>query len=243
MARRVADLRLALEVMSQPSPRDPWYVPAPLTGAPVAGPVRVAVVTDPAGQGTSPQVAEGVRRAAQALAAAGYAVEELEPPGVAQAAATWLDLLGADLRIMWPLMGPLVSEDANRFMTTHMGTYPVIDAAAHMQAFMARQALGRAWEEFQADVPLIVAPIATEPPFLVGADLTEEGIRAIGASMRMVVTVNLLGVPAVAVTTGVADGLPQTVQVIGPRFREDLCLAAAAEIEAACGVLTPIDPR
>jgi amidase len=243
MARRVADLRLALEVMSQPSPRDPWYVPAPLTGALVAGPVRVAVVTDPAGQGTSPQVAEGVRRAAQALAAAGYAVEELEPPGVAQAAATWLDLLGADLRIMWPLMGPLVSEDANRFMTTHMGTYPVIDAAAHMQAFMARQALGRAWEEFQADVPLIVAPIATEPPFLVGADLTEEGIRAIGASMRMVVTVNLLGVPAVAVTTGVADGLPQTVQVIGPRFREDLCLAAAAEIEAACGVLTPIDPR
>jgi amidase len=45
------------------------------------------------------------------------------------------------------------------------------------------------------------------------------------------------------VPAGVADGLPQVVQVIGPRFREDLCLDAAEAIEAACGVLTPIDPR
>jgi amidase len=39
------------------------------------------------------------------------------------------------------------------------------------------------------------------------------------------------------------DGLPQAVQVIGPAYREDLCLDAAAAIEAALGVITPIDPR
>jgi amidase len=38
-------------------------------------------------------------------------------------------------------------------------------------------------------------------------------------------------------------GLPQAVQIIGPRFREDMCLAAAAAIEAGTGRLTPIDPR
>jgi amidase len=32
------------------------------------------------------------------------------------------------------------------------------------------------------------------------------------------------------------------VQTIGPRFREDLCLAAADAIEARAGPLTPIDP-
>src|SRR5439155_2029018 len=63
MARRVADLRLALEAMSRPSPRDPWYVPAPLAGEPPPQPVRVALVVDPAGQGVSEQVAGGVRRA------------------------------------------------------------------------------------------------------------------------------------------------------------------------------------
>jgi amidase len=37
--------------------------------------------------------------------------------------------------------------------------------------------------------------------------------------------------------------LPQAVQIIGPRFREDLCLDAAAVVGAATEALTPIDPR
>lgn len=243
MARRVADLGLALEVMSRPSARDPWHVPAPLAGAPVPDPVRVAVVVDPAGQGTSPQVAGGVRRAAEVLAAAGYAVEEVEPPQVALAAETWTNMLAADIRVMWQLMSPLVSDDANRFMDAFLAMAPELDFGTYLQTYMAREALGRAWGEFQEAHPLIVAPVATEPPFPVGADLTDAGIRAIAASMRMVVAVNLLGLPAVAVPTGVDQGLPQAVQVIGPRFREDLCLAAAGAIEDACGVLAPIDPR
>lgn len=52
-----------------------------------------------------------------------------------------------------------------------------------------------------------------------------------------------MGVPAVAVPTGLADGLPTGVQIVGRAFREDLCLAAAQEIENRLGVLTPVDPR
>jgi amidase len=40
-----------------------------------------------------------------------------------------------------------------------------------------------------------------------------------------------------------ATGLPIGVLVGGRRFREDICLDAAAVIEAAAGVATPIDPR
>ncbi|MGY1609905.1 MULTISPECIES: hypothetical protein [unclassified Geodermatophilus] len=61
--------------------------------------------------------------------------------------------------------------------------------------------------------------------------------------MRMAIAVNALGLPAAAVPVGVADGLPQVVQVIGPRHREDLCLDAAAALEDRLGILTPIDPR
>jgi amidase len=61
--------------------------------------------------------------------------------------------------------------------------------------------------------------------------------------MRMVVTVNLLGLPAVAVPVGESDGLPQVVQIVGRRFREDTCLDAAESIEQRRGQLTPIDPR
>ena len=62
-------------------------------------------------------------------------------------------------------------------------------------------------------------------------------------TMRMAMAVNALGLPAVAVPVGVAHGIPQAVQVIGPRYREDLCLDAAQAVEERLGILTPIDPR
>jgi amidase len=52
----------------------------------------------------------------------------------------------------------------------------------------------------------------------------------------------LLGLPAVAVPTGVHDGLPVGVQVQADRWRDDWCLDAAAAIEATLGSFTPIDP-
>jgi len=61
--------------------------------------------------------------------------------------------------------------------------------------------------------------------------------------MRMVLAVSALGLPAVVLPVGIAGGLPQAVQLIGPRYREDLCLDAAAAIEDRLGILTPIDPR
>ena len=60
--------------------------------------------------------------------------------------------------------------------------------------------------------------------------------------MRITVAVNLLGLPSVAVPVGVDGGIPQGVQVIGPRFREDLCLDAAEAIEARTTPLTPVTP-
>jgi amidase len=36
--------------------------------------------------------------------------------------------------------------------------------------------------------------------------------------------------------------IPQAVQVIGARYREDPCLDAAGAIEDRLGIITPIDP-
>ncbi|TMD03194.1 MAG: amidase [Chloroflexi bacterium] len=224
MARHVADLRLALEVMARPSWRDPWYAPVPIAGPPASRPIRVAMVVDPAGSGTSPQVADGVRKAGKQLAAAGYVVDEIEPPAIAEAAEVWANVLIPEVRAMWPMMSSIISDGANRFMGVVFDANPA-----------------RKWAEFQLEHPLILAPVCTEPPFTVGTDLTPEGVAGIVRSMRMVVVVNLLGLPAAAVPVGVAEGLPQEVQVIGPRYREDLCLDAAEALEEAFGTLTPID--
>jgi amidase len=81
--------------------------------------------------------------------------------------------------------------------------------------------------EFQERHPLIVAPIYTDIPFEVGKDRTTAVVAEIVHGMRMTIAVNALGLPAVALPVGTGDGLPQSVQVIGPRYREDLCLHAA----------------
>jgi amidase len=117
------------------------------------------------------------------------------------------------------------------------------DPLTTILSFMTRESLLRAWGEFQEGHPLIVAPIFTDAPFEVGKDMTARGVAEIHRGMRMALAVNALGLPAVALPVGIAEGLPQAVQVIGPRYREDLCLDAAEAIEDRLGIITPIDPR
>ena len=74
-------------------------------------------------------------------------------------------------------------------------------------------------------------------------DLDDDHVAETIHGMRMAIAVNTLGLPAVALPVGIGDNLPQSVQVIGPRYREDLCLDAAAALEDRLGIITPIDPR
>ena len=238
MARRVGDLRVALQVMAGPTWRDPWSMPAPLRGAEPPKPVRVALVVDPAGQGAAGQVQEGVRKAASALEDAGYVVDELEPPSIEVAAKAALDMIVADTRATWGLMPFSMPADTTRFISSLLEVAGDPDPLC----LMTRAWLLRAWAEFQEEHPLIVAPIYTRIPFEVGKDLSVAEVAETVRGMRMAIAVNALGLPAVAVPVGTGDGLPQVVQVIGGRYREDLCLDAAAALEERLGIITPIDP-
>jgi amidase len=54
--------------------------------------------------------------------------------------------------------------------------------------------------------------------------------------------ISSLGLPGLAVPTGIADGVPVGVQLVAGRFQEELCLAAGAVIENSLARTTPIDP-
>jgi amidase len=159
MARRVDDLRAAFEVLRRPSDRDPWY--APVEAGRPGGPARVAVVT---GQDTHPDVAAGVRRAADALAGAGYQVEELDPPALQDATTVWLTVVGHDLGLIWPVLEAVASKDAIGFLTAALAAGPPTDPAAATHALVARHGLARAWAAFQRSHPLILGPVSTRPP-------------------------------------------------------------------------------
>jgi amidase len=107
-----------------------------------------------------------------------------------------------------------------------------------------RDRLLRLWELFLEERPLVVTPASNEPAFPVDLDLVDaDTTRRIMRAQIMQLAVPVLGLPAVSVPTGVADGLPMGVQITAGRFREDLCLEAAAAIEARAQMATPIDPR
>jgi amidase len=243
MARRVADLRLALDIMSAPDARDPRWVPAPLRGPAVDGPIRVAVVRDPLGAGIDPHVRAGIDRAADWLADAGYEVVDVEPPQIGEATAAWVNTIFADVGTIWPGMEPIAGTGVRAFIEACLaqGVFKPVDQAAQLAAWVAVYQLGAAWGQFLQDHPVVLSPVSCERPWLVGDDISRVG--EIAAAMRMVVPVNILGLPGCAVPVGADDGLPQGVQLIGARFREDLLLDAGQAIEDRAPVLTPIQPR
>jgi amidase len=243
MARRVGDLRAALDVLAGTDPRDPWSVEVPVAGPPIRRPIRVAVVADPGGGGVARQVRAGVVRAAEALADSGYVCEDVEPLGIEDAARALLDMLTTpEIRAAWAPLAAIVPPDTQRFMEAFFAVAGDADPIRPMRGFVTRLSLGRSWSAFQETWPLILAPIGTEPPFEAWADLGDGRVAETIHDMRMAMAVNALGLPAVAVPVGIGAGLPQVVQVIGPRHREDLCLDAGEAIEARLGVVTPIDP-
>jgi Asp-tRNA(Asn)/Glu-tRNA(Gln) amidotransferase A subunit family amidase len=85
------------------------------------------------------------------------------------------------------------------------------------------------------DVDLIVTPMSSMPPFTAEGPMPTEiqGVEVHGGmSVVLAVLANLVNLPAISIPAGFVDGLPVGLQVIGPRFREDLLLAAAARYEA-----------
>lgn len=244
ITRTVEDARLALQVMSAADPRDPWFVPAPLQW-PEQGSKAIAVCTDPAGMGVHPGVSEHVARAAACLVERGYAAEIESPPDVAVAATAWNDLAQGESRIaLQEQVLAAGDERSKRAFELMMQRTPALDVHSLMHLTSLRATLLRNWQMFMERWPLVLCPVAMEPALPYGVDTeSAESVDRLYRSHTFLFATAFLGLPSISVPTGLVDGVPMGVQIIGRRFREDMVLQAAQALEQAFGVLTPIDPR
>lgn len=240
LARSVADLRAATEVMSGMSIHDPRSADVPFVGP--AQPKRAGVVRSVPHTDVHPSSLAAIDAAADALREAGWDVVEIDAPELERIAEVWLHLLAFDFGIALPVFETVMGPDEMRVLEMLVGEADFASLPPQVM-FAERHRLQRVWAQMFLDTPVVIGPGWTKPPFLHHADI-EPGneVGLLPQYLGFVVPGNALGLPALAMTTAVVDGLPAGVQVYADHWREDLCLDAGADIEAGCGVVAPIDP-
>ena len=235
LTRTVADARLALQVMSQGTPLDPQWVPAPLDYADSTKPTRVAVFRSWSHSPVDPTASAAVDQAAKWLQAAGYTVEEVEPPHFAEVSAMQFQMVMNDMRRGGePFMREHGDDALRRALAHYMAIQPVWDRDQYLEALTRRFNIARDWAVFLERYPVLLMPNSWERQFAVDDDLrSPERTAQILLAQAPMLSTATLGLPGLSVPTGLMDSLPVGVQLVATKFREDRMLAAGEVIERA----------
>jgi amidase len=235
LTRTVADARLALEVMAQGTPLDPQWVPAPLEFADARQPTRVAVFRSWAHSPVDPTASAVVDQAARWLEAAGYTVEEVEPPHFAEVSAMQFHLVMNDMRRGGePFMREHGDDALRKALGHYMAINPVWDRDQCLEALTRRFNIARDWAVFFERYPVLLMPNSWERQFPIDEDQqSPERTAQILLAQAPMLSTATLGLPGLSVPTGVVQGLPVGVQIVSTKFREDRMLAAGDVIERA----------
>jgi amidase len=242
LARSVADVRTALEVMSQRDPRDPWWVGAPLVGSKPKGPIKVALAKLPDDMDVAPSVRAALRQAADHLERSGYRVSETEVPDINGVWQTWCDIITNETVVLQEAaMLKVTSPDFHAAWGGIKAKANMLDLPGWMRATAARNGHIRAWQLFFEEFPVVLAPTTVKPTPGPREDaISPERTRELfWNDLRFISAINVLGLPGAVVPVTLHEGQPIGVQLIAGRYREDLALDAAAAIEKRAGALVP----
>ncbi|OOG50402.1 amidase [Polaromonas sp. C04] len=248
LARCVKDLRLALSVMSRFDPRDPLSSPVVPCAQPLSHALRVGLVRGDDVARPAAAVNSALDSAAKWLSDAGYQVDEIALPQLQEAYRLWYLIALEEFRQVLPEMRRVgdsrVCRAAAHYFAIARGWWgktPGLEA--YMTGYARRGTLIAQLEQLLHDTPLILLPVSSEQSFEYDLDIVSvDSMRRVAAANWSMMAIALLGMPAAAVPTGIANGLPVGVQLMAGRWRDELVLHAADVIEERAGVITPIDP-
>ncbi len=243
IARTIADLRVGLAAMAAPDPRDPWWTPAPLEGAPA--PLNAALCLRPGGLKIVPEVDAALRDAARRLADAGWRVEEIDDtPSLHEAAELQERLwLGDGFAALADAAAREGDPGALAVVAAFRAKAEALAPDVVARSLVRRATLAREWTLLFAKHPVLLLPVSAELPFPDGLDLQgEAGFRRVWQAQLTQRGLPAMGLPGLTVSTGLVGSTPVGVQIVAGRYREDLCLRAGEAIEAGGVPPSPIDP-
>ncbi|MET3598318.1 amidase [Martelella mangrovi] len=246
LARSMEDIRVAMQALSAPDPRDIWQIPAgDEYRVPEHAPCRVAIHAETDESVVDPEVSAAIRHAGEILSDAGYDVVEVAPPSLWEAMEFWLLLLGNEMRAGLGLLmeehGDWKMKQAYRVLTD--GIPEISDRDGFLKAYARRSALLRQWQLFFEEYPLVVTAVTWTRPMPAEHDVSEgldyDWFRRATAPMSGTPT---LGLPGLAAPVNTVPGRPMGVQLLAGRHQDHRLLQAGIVLERAIGQILPVDP-
>lgn len=249
MTRTVTDAALMLTVMSAPDPRD-WsalpYDPRDWRIGLEDGVkgLRIAYSRDFGYADVDPEIAVLVEKAAQVFSDLGAHVEERDPGFECpyEAFGTYYFL---GFRFLVDTMDDAQRELLDPGLVRSVDEYRDKGVIESLEADVVRLKLGRHMNLFHQEYDLLISPQMPLTAFEVGVEVpVGSGMTGWMDWSPFTYPFNFTQQPAASVPCGLTSGnLPAAVQIVGPRYREDLVLRASRAYEAACPFVMPPLPE
>ncbi|MBM3516601.1 MAG: amidase [Alphaproteobacteria bacterium] len=240
MTRSVADAAAMLGVLAGHDPDDPTSLAAPVpdyVAALAEGARGLTIGFDEryCSEGVEPQVAAGVRAAAEVLRGAGATLTAITMPPDAAAVASWVPICGTEVAVAHDATFPAQADQYGPVLRGLIETGHALSATGYACAHFARLALAGALATLFRDVDLILAPpMAIPTPTLAELDALLARPRAVDYLIRYTAPYDLSGSPTLSLPCGfTAAGLPLGFQLIGRHLGEAALLRAGHAYERA----------
>jgi Asp-tRNA(Asn)/Glu-tRNA(Gln) amidotransferase A subunit family amidase len=241
LTRTVRDAALLLDLTAGPAPGDPFSLPP--TGLSYRqevekplGRIKAYVCLNLGWGPIEPEIENTVRAAVDRLGEIGVDVEEIPKVLSEDPANYWIAMSTADNAFE---QGKAIDEKAELYdplfhMSLLVGRS--VTRETYQLALRKRYQCAREVDEVVGDDSLLLCVTTATPPFKAEGPHPEQvaGQPVPPTGFIRTYPFNFTGHPAASIPCGkTSDGLPVGLQVVGPRFREDLILRFAAAFEEA----------
>ena len=244
LARSIKDLEIGLEAMSMENYDDPWWTPIDPKLPKLEK--TIALVTRIKGLITEKAVTDNLIKVANQLEDLGWKIEEVEGPDFQELAHYQAVLWLAEFRRTSATVIQKENDSESIFVFEQMSKKcPDTSIEKFMDALQQRATLGRKWSHFFAKYPLILCPISGKTPFEDLKDIkSSDDFEEVFSSMLPQIAPPYLGLPGLSLCNGISENeVPMGVQFLSRRFREDMLLKVAYDVERCSPKINVIDPK
>ena len=243
LARSIKDLELALKVMSRENYDDPWWTPLPFY-LPMPE-KKIALLKKIEGLKIDPIISAELDLVAKRLEDSGWVIEEPKSPNFQEAAKFQATLwLGEFRRTGGEAITKENDPDSNFIYNQMSRRCPDTSLEKFMDSLQQRARISREWNKFFDQYPIILCPITGDVPFPDLKDLeSEESFDLVFDSMLPQIAPPYIGLPGLSFATSqTKQKIPLGVQFISRKFREDLLLNVAYDLENYYPKIEPVLP-